>query len=40
VQILGDDEEAVKMYISLGLFADVAMAIRLPRDYWSTLPAG
>jgi AcrR family transcriptional regulator len=40
VQILRDDEEAVKMYISLGLFADVAMAIRLPRDYWSTLPAG
>ena len=37
--LLGDDVDAVKAYIALGLLADVAMAIRLPREYWPSLPA-
>ena len=38
-QLVGDTE-AVKGYISVGLFSDVATAMRLPREYWPTLPAG
>ncbi len=40
IGILGDDAAAVKTYISIGLFGDVAMALRLPRGYWPTLQAG
>jgi hypothetical protein len=40
LEITGDDRQAVKTYISIGLFADVAMAIGLPREYWPALPAG
>jgi AcrR family transcriptional regulator len=39
-QLVGNDPEEVKAYVSIGLFADVAMAIRLPREYWPVLPAG
>ena len=38
-EVVGHDLDAVKSYIAVGLFSDVAMAIRLPREYWPTLPA-
>jgi AcrR family transcriptional regulator len=38
--VCGNDRQAVKDYIAIGIFADVAMAIRLPRGYWPVLPAG
>jgi AcrR family transcriptional regulator len=39
-QVVGDDLEEVRAYVSIGLFADVAMALHLPREYWPVLPAG
>ena len=39
-EVVGHDLDAVKSYMAVGLFSDVAMAIRLPREYWPTLPAG
>jgi AcrR family transcriptional regulator len=39
-QVVGDNLDAVKAYVAGGIFADVAMAMRLPREYWPTLPAG
>jgi AcrR family transcriptional regulator len=38
--VCGNDPRAVKDYIAVGVFSDVAMAIRLPRAYWPVLPAG
>jgi AcrR family transcriptional regulator len=38
--VCGNDREAVKDYVAVGVFSDVAMAIRLPRVYWPVLPAG
>jgi AcrR family transcriptional regulator len=38
--VSGNDQQVVKNYISVGVFSDVAMAIRLPRAYWPVLPAG
>jgi AcrR family transcriptional regulator len=38
--VCGNDRQAVKDYIAVGIFSDVAMAIRLPRAYWPALPAG
>lgn len=38
--VVGDHREEVKGYVADGIYADVAMAIRLPRNYWPILPAG
>jgi AcrR family transcriptional regulator len=38
--LCGNDRQVVKDYIAVGMFSDVAMAIRLPRAYWPALPAG
>jgi AcrR family transcriptional regulator len=38
--VCGDDRQAVKDYVAVGIFSDVAMAIHLPRGYWPALPAG
>jgi hypothetical protein len=40
VAVSGNDHKAVKDYISVSMFSDVAMAIRLPHSYWPALPAG
>ncbi len=38
--VCGNDPQAVKDFIAAGVFSDVAMAMRLPREYWPNLPAG
>ena len=40
LELCENDRQAVKDYIAIGVFSDVAMAISLPRAYWPALPAG
>jgi AcrR family transcriptional regulator len=40
LEVIGPDPEEVKAYILVGVFADMAAAMRLPQQYWPDPPTG